>query len=161
VFFKFGGLSTYRSIRIGFPSGSISTRLAGPVLDSSGSDRVGISPAGDRVSRSPTFKRLFWQDAKTGGRDAYPTREHHCSCLCTFPSFTMKATSLSRVTSGSRSPYGDEVGACAGVHAPGTQTCSLCGQRSCTPLQKRQRIRYPLAAQATCLCSRRVKIARD
>jgi hypothetical protein len=35
----------------------------------------------------------------------------------------------------------------------GTQTCSLCGERACSPLNLRKRIRYPLAAQATCLCS--------
>ncbi|MCA1658483.1 MAG: hypothetical protein LC627_04195, partial [Verrucomicrobiaceae bacterium] len=38
------------------------------------SGRVGVPPAGDRVSRSRTFGRSFRQDAETGGRDAHPTR---------------------------------------------------------------------------------------
>jgi error-prone DNA polymerase len=39
------------------------------------SGRVGVSPAGDRVSRSRTFARSLRQDASTGGQDAHPTRE--------------------------------------------------------------------------------------
>ncbi|HEY2614841.1 MAG TPA: error-prone DNA polymerase, partial [Chthoniobacterales bacterium] len=39
------------------------------------SGRVGVSPAGERVSRSRTFPRSFRQDAETGGRDAHPTRD--------------------------------------------------------------------------------------
>src|SRR5713101_7207696 len=35
-----------------------------------------------------------------------------------------------------------------------TQTCSLCGHRSFTPVNPRHRTKCPLAAQATCLCSR-------
>ncbi len=35
----------------------------------------------------------------------------------------------------------------------GTQTWSLWGHRACSPVRRRQRIRYPLAPQATCLCS--------
>jgi error-prone DNA polymerase len=37
--------------------------------------RVGVSPAGEGVSRSRTFPRSFRQDAETGGRDAHPTRD--------------------------------------------------------------------------------------
>ena len=37
--------------------------------------RVGVPPAGERVSRSRTSKRSFRGDASTGGRDAHPTRE--------------------------------------------------------------------------------------
>ena len=39
------------------------------------SGRVGVSPAGEGVSRSRTFPRLFRQDAETGRRDAHPTRD--------------------------------------------------------------------------------------
>jgi len=39
------------------------------------SGRVGVPPAGERVSRSRTFPRSFRQDAETGGRDAHPTRD--------------------------------------------------------------------------------------
>ncbi|HEX8280750.1 MAG TPA: excinuclease ABC subunit A, partial [Chthoniobacterales bacterium] len=42
------------------------------------SGRVGVPPAGERVSRSRTFDpqgRLFRQDAETGGQDAHPTQE--------------------------------------------------------------------------------------
>ncbi|MEP6699642.1 MAG: excinuclease ABC subunit UvrA, partial [Verrucomicrobiota bacterium] len=46
------------------------------------SGRVGVSPAGEGVSRSRSSRRsheeerLFRQDAETGGRDAHPTREN-------------------------------------------------------------------------------------
>ncbi|HKP03185.1 MAG TPA: error-prone DNA polymerase [Chthoniobacterales bacterium] len=39
------------------------------------SGRVGILPAGERVSRSRTSPRSLRQDATTGGRDAHPTRD--------------------------------------------------------------------------------------
>jgi error-prone DNA polymerase len=39
------------------------------------SGRVGVSPAGEGVSRSRLFQRSFRRDAKTGGRDAHPTRD--------------------------------------------------------------------------------------
>src|SRR5438876_278164 len=35
----------------------------------------------------------------------------------------------------------------------GTQTCSLCGQRSFTPLSSKPWTECPLTAQARCLCS--------
>ncbi|HKP02808.1 MAG TPA: excinuclease ABC subunit A [Chthoniobacterales bacterium] len=46
------------------------------------SGRVGVSPAGEGVSRSqnsrrsPEEERLFRQDAETGGQDAHPTRDN-------------------------------------------------------------------------------------
>ena len=55
-----------------------------PAVKESVSGRVGVSPAGERVSRSRNFEtsrasfvqgRLFRQDAETGGRDAHPTRD--------------------------------------------------------------------------------------
>jgi error-prone DNA polymerase len=47
--------------------------------------RVGVSPAGEGVSRSQTFVRSFRQDAETGGRDAHPTAES----LSPLPPMTM------------------------------------------------------------------------
>src|ERR1051326_350376 len=48
------------------------------------SGRVGVSPAGEGVSRSRTFPRLFRQDAETGGRDAHPTRDRTESLIHAF-----------------------------------------------------------------------------
>ena len=88
-----GQVHNLKNVDVRFPVGRLSviTGISGPgkstlmrsvlrpaVKESLG--RVGVSPAGEGVSRSRTSRAgkpqesLFRRDAKTGGRDAHPTR---------------------------------------------------------------------------------------
>jgi excinuclease ABC subunit A len=78
VRFPVGRLSVITGISGSGKSTLMRSVLLPAVRDSLG--RVGVSPAGERVSRSRTSQRsreeesLFRRDAETGGRDAHPTR---------------------------------------------------------------------------------------